>query len=62
MPLTNAEVQLLKEATSYYGKTNRGHYLGWDIICRDHLPYRTPKVLSMLWSEWRKAHPGWENR
>ncbi len=56
MPLTNAEVQLLQQATWYYGINNKGHYLSWDIICRDHLPYREPKVLSMLWSEWRKAH------
>lgn len=56
MPLTNAEIQLLKQATAYYGKTRRGQYLSWDIICRDHLPYRAPKVLSMLWSEWRKTH------
>jgi hypothetical protein len=61
MPLTNAEVQLLQHATSYYGKNKKGHYRCWDNICRDHLPYRTPRVLSMLWSEWRKAHSEQEN-
>ena len=56
MPLTHAEIELLNKATAYYGKDKKGHYLHWEAICRDYLPYRTPKVLSMLWSEWKKQH------
>ena len=51
-PLTEAEIRLLTKATDYYGSKQAGR---WNIIVRDHLPYRNPSVLSMLWSEYLKS-------
>lgn len=51
MPLTPAEVYLISQALHYYGK-QRGK---WEVICREHLPYRAPKPLSMLWADHNRA-------
>lgn len=54
MPLTPAEIHLLDKAMHYYGR-QRGK---WEAICREHLPYRAPRNLSMLWAEHQKAASG----
>jgi hypothetical protein len=52
MPLTPSEIYLLRQATHYYG-TQVGR---WDIICKEHLPYREPRSLSMLWAKCVAEH------
>jgi len=52
MPLTEAEIEVLKQAMKYYGRQPGK----WDLICRENLPYRHPLVLSMLWSEYAKTN------
>ena len=47
MPLTVAEIRLLHQATQYYGKQSGK----WEQICKEHLPYRNPFFLAMLWSK-----------
>ena len=54
MPLTPSEVYLLRQATHYYG-TQVGK---WDLICKEHLPYREPRFLSMLWAKYEAANKG----
>lgn len=54
MPLTDAEIALLKKATEYYGHVRKKKHVSmsvWETICSDYLPYRSPRVLSMLWAE-----------
>eukprot|EP00890_Picochlorum_soloecismus_P006111 jgi/Picsp_1/6500/NSC_03844-R1_duo pollen 3 len=51
MPLTEAEIEVLRQAIKYYGRQTGK----WDQICRENLPYRHPHVLSMLWSDYTKT-------
>lgn len=46
-PITPAEQVVIEKALDYYGKQP----FKWDTICRQHLPYRHPHVLSMLWGK-----------
>lgn len=48
--LTLAEELLIVQALDFYGKQAKK----WEIICKEHLPHRHPKVLSMLWSDREK--------
>jgi len=48
--LTLAEELLIVQALVFYGKQAKK----WEMICKEHLPHRHPKVLSMLWSERQK--------
>ena len=57
MPLTPAETHLIDQAIHYYGK-QRGK---WDDICREHLPYREPRTLSMLWADHTRSKCGPED-
>ncbi|KAI8111123.1 hypothetical protein M9434_004696 [Picochlorum sp. BPE23] len=54
MPLTPAEINVIKQALYYYGEKVTGR---WEIICKNHLPYRHPKCLANLWAEHSKAKP-----
>lgn len=54
MPLTPAETHLIDQAIHYYGK-QRGK---WEDICREHLPYREPRTLSMLWADHTRSKCG----
>ncbi len=54
MPLTPAEIHLIDQAMHYYGK-QKGK---WDDICREHLVYREPRNLSMLWAQHVKSQLG----
>jgi len=57
MDLTAAEIELLENATAYYGTRQPDR---WEEICREHLPYRAPKYLSMLWSDYVNKRNGKE--
>ncbi len=52
MPLTRNEIALLDNAITYMGKVRNKHITreGWETICSDYLPWRSPKPLSMLWA------------
>lgn len=54
MPLTPAEISVIEQALYYYGAKVTGR---WDIICKNHLPYRHPKCLANLWAEHTKPNP-----
>jgi hypothetical protein len=45
--LTLAEELLIVQALDFHGKER----YKWDVICKEHLPHRSPRVLSMLWSD-----------
>jgi hypothetical protein len=46
-PITSAEHVVIEKALQYYGKQP----FKWETICKEHLPYRHPHVLSMLWGK-----------
>jgi len=54
MPLTPAEIHLLEQAMHYYGKQRKK----WEDICKEHLVYREPRNLSMLWAQHIKSQHG----
>lgn len=51
MPLTPAEIKVIEQALYYYGEKVSGR---WETICENHLPYRHPKCLALLWAEHKK--------
>ncbi|KAL6776707.1 DIV39 [Auxenochlorella protothecoides x Auxenochlorella symbiontica] len=46
-PLTPPEIALLAEAVAWVGDAKNR----WELICREYLPARQPKVLARLWSK-----------
>jgi len=48
--LTLPEQELIVQALGFYGKQPKK----WEMICKEHLPLRHPKVLSMKWSDRQK--------